>query len=105
MVPDLAQLARRYLSEDDTQAVHRFMERSHLGKRKRPGTLTGFLTDWLGNSAHLWMWDEKALREALAETGFKEIRAARFGDSEDPRFREVEERERFEDAVAMQCTK
>jgi len=105
VVPDLAQLARHYLSEGDTEAAHRFMERSHLGKMTRPRTLPGFFVEWLGNSSHLWMWDEKALRTTLEHAGFRTIRLARFGDSEDGRFREVEERERFEDAVAMQCAK
>jgi hypothetical protein len=41
----------------------------------------------------------------LRQHGFLEIRRAVFGDSEDPRFREVEDKDRFEGCLAMQCRK
>lgn len=57
------------------------------------------------NSAHLWMWDYKALSQELLTVGFSDIRPAHFNDSEDTRFSEVEEKERFVDAVAIQAKK
>ena len=64
-----------------------------------------FFREWLGNSAHLWMWDERPLTQQLREHGFSRIRRAEFGDAEDARFNEVEERGRFEGALAMECWK
>jgi hypothetical protein len=42
------------------------------------------LQHWLGNSAHLWMWDERSLAARLRQHGFVNIRRAACGDSEDP---------------------
>lgn len=103
VVPDLETLARTYVSSPDADAAHHFMENSFLGRKARPRSLAGFLRQWLGNSEHLWMWDEKAMRKELAVAGFTDIRRAAFGDAEDSRFNEVEQQERFVDALAMQC--
>ena len=103
VVPDLAALARAYVNSPDADAAHRFMESSFLGRKTRPRSPAGFLRQWLGNSEHLWMWDEKAMRKELTDAGFTDIRRAVFGDAEDPRFNEVEQAERFVGALAMQC--
>jgi len=76
-----------------------------LGKKKRVRGLRGLIVEWLGNSAHLWMWDEKSMREQLLRHGFKDIRRASFGDAEDARFNEVEDIGRFNRCLAMQCRK
>jgi hypothetical protein len=104
-VPDLQQLAREYLASDSPTAVHHFMESACLGRKQHPRGLAGFAKEWLGNSAHLWMWDEKAMAEALKQHGFKEIRRCSFGDAADPKFREVEEEARFAGCLAMECKK
>ena len=105
VLPDLEQLAMNYLSDNSEWAAGKFMEASCLGKTKRIRGVQGLFSAWLGNSAHLWMWDEKSMREQLKKVGFMEIRRAMFGDAEDARFSEVEERERFEGCLAMQCRK
>lgn len=105
VVPDLEQLARKYLADRSEAAVHRFMEDSCLGKKHRSRGLSGLLSSWLGNSAHLWMWDEKAMAAKLHHYGFVDVRRAAFGDSEDPRFKEIEERGRWDDCLGMQCRK
>jgi hypothetical protein len=76
-----------------------------LGVRRRARSPWGWLRQWLGKSAHLWLWDEKSMTKQLAEHGFRDIRRARFGDAEDRRFDEVEDRERFAGCLAMQCRK
>ena len=81
------------------------MEASCLGKRKRTRGVRGLAAAWLGNSAHLWMWDEKAMAEKLRQHGFKDIRKAAFGDAEDGKFNEVENAGRFSGCLAMQCRK
>lgn len=67
--------------------------------------LRGLFVAWLGNSSHLWMWDEKSMAERLAQVGFKSIRRATFGDAEDKMFNEVEHFDRFKGCLAMQCQK
>lgn len=105
VVPDLEQLARNYLAAHSVDAAHHFMESACLGRRQRSRSLIGVLRGWLGSSAHLWMWDEKAMAAKLQEHGFKSIRRCSFGDSKDIKFREVEEQSRFEGCLAMQCSK
>ena len=53
VVPDLKQLAERYVASSDDMASVRFMDDTHLGRKLRPRTLVGFLSDWLGASAPL----------------------------------------------------
>ena len=105
VLPDLEQSARDYLADGSAQAASRFMEASCLGEKTRKRGLRGLLTAWLGNSAHLWMWDQKSMTEALQKHGFIDIRRATFGDAEDSRFNEVEEIRRFNGCLAMQCRK
>jgi hypothetical protein len=105
VLPDLKRLAQDYVANDDPRASFKFMEDSYLGMKTRPRGFTGFVRSWLGNSAHLWMWDERSLGLKLQEHGFREIRRAAFGDAEDHKFNEVEAAERFENCLAMQCRK
>mgnify|MGYP001110294946 CR=1 FL=1 len=105
VLPDLEYLAHRYVNDKEPDAAIRFMQGTDLGKPRRRRGLSGVVVESLGNSAHLWLWDEKSLAKKLAEHGFKEIRRASFGDAEDPRFNEVEDKGRFENALAMQCRK
>ncbi len=103
VVPDLEHLARAYLLDEDSLAACRFMEATYLGKKQRVRGLRAVLLQWLGNSGHLWMWDEKSMFKKLSEHGFKNIRRAYFGDAEDKKFNEVEDKGRFEGCLAMQC--
>lgn len=102
VLPDLEQLVRAYLADDDAL---RFMEATHLGQKRRPRGLAGHAVEWFGNSAHRWMWDEKSLAAKLREHGFQNIRRASFGDAEDRRFDDVEQKERFDGCLAMQCSR
>jgi hypothetical protein len=104
-LPDLESNARDYLANPSPDASITFMQASGLGREQRSSGLSGLLKDWIGNSTHLWMWDERSLAARLREHGFVDIRRAAFGDSEDPRFAGVEEISRFEGSLAMQCRK
>lgn len=81
------------------------MDGARLGRRKRPRNLSGFMREWLGNSHHLWMWDEAAMADRLATHGFTQIRRCDYGDAPDRRFLEVEEPGRFGGCLAMECRK
>lgn len=103
VVPDLETRARNYLKQIDDgidNANSWFMETSNLGTRRRERGAVGFVRSIFGNSAHLWMWDEKSMRAALEKSGFIKVRRCRFNDSVDDNFKLVEERDRFHDALA-----
>ncbi len=105
VVPDLEKLARDYLADPSSSAASRFMEASCLGRPQRARGLGGLAQQWLGNSAHLWMWDEKGLTAELREHGFTAVRRAAFGDAQDTHFAAVEDPERFDGCLALECRK
>ncbi|HYE20411.1 MAG TPA: methyltransferase domain-containing protein [Tepidisphaeraceae bacterium] len=105
VLPDLEHLARSYVAAlpGDAGASVRFMEDAHLGQRQRPRGVRGMMRGWLGNSAHLWMWDYASMSAALAKAGFTDVRRARFGDSADPAFTAVEEAGGWGDNLGVEC--
>lgn len=105
VVPDLGAYVRQYIAATESDAAERFMRQTYLGVESADRDLKSFLISWLGNSRHLWMWDEKGLVRELEDAGFVGIRRCQYGDCDDPKFREVENPERFIDAVAMECRK
>lgn len=102
VVPDLEALANAYVKSKDPLAAVVFMQDSFLGSISRPRGLTGALKAFLGNNAHLWMWDYKSLQHELDHAGFVNIRRCEFGDADDPLFKDVEDRDRFVNAVAIE---
>jgi len=105
VLPDLRGMIDAYLSNPSANAAARFMEYTGLGTRVRKRGAGDFAREWFGHSRHLWHWDEKALRSALSEAGFRLIRRAAFNDCEDKRFALVECQDRFVDAMALECRK
>jgi hypothetical protein len=101
VVPDLERIAAEYLR--DRRGAHWFLHEAHLGQPTRARGPAQFVRAWLGNSAHLWMWDYGQLAEELEHAGFTEIRRAEFGDSADPRFAEVEEKSRWIGCLGIEC--
>lgn len=106
VVPDLESSAREYLARlrnGDPNANAFFLRETTLGCERKERGLIGLARRFLNKSTHLWMWDEVALTQALREQGFVRTRRCSFGDCEDPMFLLVEERSRFENAVAMEA--
>ena len=106
VVPDLEQAARDYIQKlecGDTTANSHFLRSTCLGVSSRRAGLASALYDAIRTSAHLWMWDRLSLEEALIHHGFSGVRRCEFGDCEDPMFQLVEERSRFEGAIAMEA--
>ncbi len=94
IVPDLAWRAKKYVAAVEmgaSNASEVFMKDTHLGTENRT-----FLAA-LGNSRHLWMWDEPSMTAALSRAGFESIRRCALGDSGDPVFDLVEDETRFFD--------
>ncbi|NEO95517.1 MAG: methyltransferase domain-containing protein [Moorea sp. SIO3G5] len=105
VLPDLEFMAQRYLSSTDSDAALEFMGLTWLGIEERQRGLLGFFKEWLGGSKHLWMWDYKSLSLELEKVGFKNIRRAYFGDGDFSAFAEVEDPERWENELGIQCQK
>ena len=105
VVPDLRRLARDYLNSDATDASVRFMQESYLGRKSRPKGVTGLLRALLGNSGHLWMWDFESMKGELEAAGFADVRRAVFGDSADPKFHLVENHDRWEGCLGIECVR
>lgn len=100
VVPDLESRARQYLAKlenGDAEANSWFMRTGMNGVEHRNNSLETWARSIFGNTAHLWMWDERSMTAALEKMGYTEIRRCRFNDSRDDAFRQVEERERFID--------
>jgi len=98
IVPDLHTRAEAYLAAVRTRApesASNFMRSTYLGDQSRDKSLGGLLREALGNSRHRWMWDYPSLCSELELAGFTRISKCKFGDSADPRFRDVEREERF----------
>ncbi len=108
IVPDLESAARNYiqhLDNGDKSASLVFLSNTFLGIEKRPRGFKDMISSIYGNSNHLWMWDSKSLGEELQNAGFREIRNCLFNDSQDEMFKYVENKIRFENAVALECKK
>jgi len=105
VVPDLHSSVQKYLESPSPDASHEFLKETCLGEESRPRSLRGFVTSWLGNSRHLWMWDFKSIVQELATAGFVDIRRAAFGDSRDPKFASVEAKDRWDDCLGVECRK
>ncbi len=101
VIPDLESRARRYLEKleaGDPSASSWFMRATGLGIEKRGRGLEALARASFGNSAHLWMWDEKSMSAALRRVGFIGVRRCRFNDCADRAFRKVEDFNSFYDA-------
>lgn len=105
VLPDLEYSIDRYKKNPSRDAALDFMLETSLGYKNRPNGIRGFVVAWLGNSQHLWMWDFKSLTAELEEAGFIEIRRASFNDSGLPIFDSVEDKDRWENCLGIECKK
>jgi SAM-dependent methyltransferase len=106
VVPDLEWSAREYIARLDrgeSNANAFFLRETTLGFEKKERGLIGLARKLLNTSAHLWMWDQTSMTQALQDHGFHQIRHCRFGDCDDTMFSFVEESGRFENALAMEA--
>lgn len=62
VLPDLEQLARAYLNDQDSEAALRFIQDTYLGTKHRARGLQGMVVHSLGNSAHMWLWARRRWR-------------------------------------------
>jgi SAM-dependent methyltransferase len=100
VIPDLEIRAQKYLEKlnaGDAEANIWFMRTTNLGLEHRKRGVEAWARGVFGNSAHLWMWDERSMTAALEKVGFTGVRRCSFGDSQDEAFRLVEDAGRFFD--------
>ena len=105
VMPDLERFARTYCESNDPSAAIEFMKGTMLGAESRPRGAKARLISSLGNSAHLSMWDYKALAKELTDAGFKSVRRATCGDNPHPAWRSVEDLSRWEGCLGFECLK
>ena len=105
VLPDLEFSIKKYCDDSSANAASLFMRETSLGKVYRSRGLTGFIGDWFGNSQHFWMWDYKAIAQELENAGYTNIRRAAYGDAEDIMFEAVEDKQRWENCLGVECTK
>jgi len=105
VLPDLEHSIRMYNENTLPDAASEFMRETSLGHENRDRGLKGFISTWLGNSQHLWMWDYKSIVAELRDAGFIDIRKASFGDSSDPIFDTVEDKSRWDYCLGVECKK
>jgi predicted SAM-dependent methyltransferase len=105
VMPDFRAYVDRYLAQGGPDAAPTFMHDTILGEERRPRGLGGLMRWWMGNAAHRWLWDYPSIEAELRRAGFTGIRRAEFHDSEDRRFDAVEQRERWEGQLGVECVK
>jgi predicted SAM-dependent methyltransferase len=105
VLPDLEYSITQYIKNPSPEAALNFMNETSLGKNKRSRNLKGFISEWMGNSQHYWMWDYKSLCQELEAVGFENIRRAKYGDSKISIFKDVEDKERWENCLGIECFK
>jgi predicted SAM-dependent methyltransferase len=105
VLPDLEYLIEQYRSDPSPDAANRFLAGSSLGEKEVNRGFSSLMKTLFGRSTHLWMWDYKAMARELDAAGFVKIRRAYFNDSEDVRFREVEELGRWENQLGAECAR
>jgi SAM-dependent methyltransferase len=101
-VPDLKAIATSYLAMQNEGAADWFFATSGLGFERRPRTVMQRVREWLGNSRHLWLWDDLSMGKALRECGFDSPRVVRYRDSGDAIFDELEQGVTWELALGME---
>jgi hypothetical protein len=105
VVPDLAYLVGQYIADPAPDAASRLMRDAVLGEAENPQGMRSLPRLLFGRSRHLWMWDYKNVADELSKAGFSAIRRAYYNDSEDPRFKEVENPGRWENCLGVECRK
>lgn len=105
VLPDLRRIATKYVQSTSPQACIAFMEESLLGRKQRPKGFQGLLRSWLGNSEHLWMWDFESMQPELTQAGFVNVRRATFSDSSIAQFKDVEDPDRWNGELGVECQK
>jgi hypothetical protein len=109
VVPDLESYARTYINNiekgNENSSLIFLFDDTLLGYKNRNRNVTKILTSYFSNSNHLTMWDNLSLINELTKIGFSSVRKCKFNDSTDSMFKHVEDINRFQNAVSIECIK
>ena len=108
IMPDLKVLVDDYISDKekgDPEASVRFIKRTLMAMEERPRNMKAVSKLAFGYINHLWLWDKEATINELKKVGFSSIRECEFNDSEDPMFKQVENKKRFDLCVKLEAVK
>jgi predicted SAM-dependent methyltransferase len=106
VLPDLEHYIKSYtMSANNEHRAKEFMIKTSLGQIKRHAGIYSLIIESFGNSSHRWMWDYDSLNYELSQIGFRNIRRALYGDSNNPMFDLVEQKDRWECALGVECQK
>lgn len=103
VLPDLEYMIDRYRSDGTPEAALHFIEATGMGETAGRRPAHSLFRGTFGRSKHLWLWDYKGLSREVAEAGFVEVRRASFGDFADSAFATVEDRNRWENNLGLEC--
>jgi SAM-dependent methyltransferase len=93
----------RLVVPDLEYAAITFMRDAHLGEESKSRGTGDKVRALFGRSQHLTMWDYKGMAAELAQAGFVRIRRAQYDDADDARFKDVEDRGRWENCLGVEC--
>lgn len=109
VVPDLESYARTYINNiekgNENSSLIFLFDDTLLGYKNRNRNVTKILTNYFSNSNHLTMWDNLSLINEVTKIGFSSVRKCKFNDSADSMFKHVEDINRFQNAVSIECIK
>jgi SAM-dependent methyltransferase len=103
VVPDLEYFVKGYLASESADAAIRFMQDAYLGETEKQRGLSAIVKSLFGRSQHLTMWDFKGIAAELQQAGFVRIRRAAHKDALDSRFLDVEDPNRWENSLGVEC--
>ena len=105
VMPDLELLVKGYVGSSEEDRGIKFIRDTLMGYEFRKHGAGAFLREWLGGSRHLWLWDFAGVRSELRTAGFTAVRRASLGDSGIRDFDVVENPERWQLALGVECRK
>lgn len=105
VLPDLEAMITAYLADQPDDRCERFVASLRMVGFARKTGIRGALHSILANSSHRSHWDFDGMRSCLSQAGFRDVRRARFGDSADAAFVDVEDPGRWEGALGIEARK
>ncbi len=105
VVPDIEFLVKQYVADPAPEAASKLMLDACLGEDSNSRSLRALPKLLFSRSRHLWMWDYKNMAQELSKAGFVGIRRAVYGDSDEVRFKEVENPGRWTNCLGVECHK
>lgn len=105
VLPDLEHIIGCYASSKAPSRADEFMRSTLLGVESKPKNFIQNIYNNFGNSRHLWMWDYNSIASELNNIGFKSVRRAYFNDSSNIEFLKVENFDRWENSLGLECIK